>query len=217
MPRGAARADDVRMNQSTYEQVLPNGFTQAAVAERPTAGALMRTGRLLARSTAEEQVRVAVLKAEDLPEVTAMLGRCSRATLYKRFHGFTDGVAHASFTIDDAAQDAYGAWSGGACVGMASLAITQEGHGEIGVLVEDAWQRRGAGSALVAALVERAQQLGLPGLIADVLADNYFVLPLLARVGAISTTFAYSGYRVRVGLGVPVTAGAVRADVPVWN
>ena len=49
------------------------------------------------------------------------------------------------------------------------------------------------------------------------LADNYFVLPLLARVGAVSTTFAYSGYRVRVGLGVPVTAGAVRVDVPVWN
>ena len=90
---------------------------------------------------------MAVLKAEDLPEVTAMLGRCSRATLYKRFHGFTDGVAHASFTIDDPAQDAYGAWSGGTCVGMASLAITQEGHGEIGVLVEDAWQRRGAGAS----------------------------------------------------------------------
>ncbi len=69
------------------------------------------------------------------------------------------------------------------------------------MLIEDAWQRRGAGSALVAAVVGRARELGLPGLVADVLADNYFVLPWLARTGAIRTTFAYSGYRVLVGLG----------------
>ncbi len=189
------------MNQSTYEQLPPDGFIEAAVIERPASSALVQAARLLAGSAAEEQVRVTVLGPEDLTEVTAMLGRCSRATLYKRFHGFTDGVAHASFTIDDRAQDAYGAWSGSTCIGMASLGITEEGLGDIGVLVEDAWQQRGAGSALVAALVERSRQLGLPGLVADVLADNYFLLPLLARIGAINTTFAYSGYRVRVGLG----------------
>ena len=49
------------------------------------------------------------------------------------------------------------------------------------------------------------------------MADNYFVLPLLARIGAITTTFAYSGYRVRVGLGPPLSGGAIRGDFPVWG
>ncbi len=144
----------------------------------------------------DEQVRVTRLDIDDLPAITAMLGRCSRATLYKRFHGFTGGRAHAASTVSDPSEDTYGAWRAGGCVGMATLAVNEEGYGEIGVLVEDAWQRRGAGAALVTALVGRAHELGLPGLVADVLADNYFILPLLARIGAIATTFAYSGCRV---------------------
>ena len=59
------------------------------------------------------------------------------------------------------------------------------------------------------------RELGLPGLVADVLADNYFILPLLARVGAIATTFAYSGYSVRVGFGIPLSGGAMRSDIAV--
>ena len=83
---------------------------------------------------------VTVLDEGDVPDVTAMLGRCSRATLYKRFHGFTDGVAYAAQALADPNQDAYGTWSAGTCVGMASLALDKEGYADIGVLVEDQWQ-----------------------------------------------------------------------------
>ena len=178
-------------------------------------GRLAHDDQLGAKGKRNERVRIRGLHMGDSPAVRAMLGRCSRATPYKRFHGFTDGVAHASHALADANQDVYGAWSAGTCIGMASLAVTEEGFGDIGVLVEDRWQRRGAGSALVAALVTRAKQLHLPSLVADILADNYFIIPLLARVGGITTTFAYSGYRVHVGLGSPLTASAIRGNLPV--
>ena len=61
------------------------------------------------------------------------------------------------------------------------------------------------------------RRAGLAGLVADVLADNYFLLPLLARVGPVATTFAYSGYRVRVGFRPPFAGAAVRGDFPVWG
>jgi RimJ/RimL family protein N-acetyltransferase len=216
MSRSNRSADDVPVNQSTYEHLRPNGFIDTARPQHRAATLIRQAGRPAeGRLEDDEQVRVTFLDIDDLPAITAMLGRCSRATLYKRFHGFTDGRAHASSTVSDPNEDAYGAWRAGRCVGMATLAVNEEGYGEIGVLVEDAWQRRGAGAALVTALVGRAHELGLPGLVADVLADNYFILPLLARIGAIATTFAYSGCRVRVGFGIPLSGGAIRGDVPV--
>jgi GNAT superfamily N-acetyltransferase len=127
-----------------------------------------------------------------------MVGRCSAGTLYRRFHGVTDGVFHALQLVSDGDQDAYGAWSADLCIGVASLADDGHGSTHIGVLVEDGWQRRGAGSALLAALVVRARQRLLPALVADVLADNGFILPLLDRVGPTTTEFCYGGYRVNV-------------------
>ena len=108
---------------------------------RPGLGCALAVG-------ADEEVRLTVLDQRDVPAVIAMLGRCSRATLYRRFHGFTDGVAHASQTLAGLDQHAYGAWSGGRCIGMASLAVDGEDYGDIGVLVEDAvaaaWRRLSA-------------------------------------------------------------------------
>ena len=216
MPSGATCADDVRMDQSIYEDLRPDGFIATPGAERRHLQTMGRTGLLPKRLfEADGQIRVAALGENDLPAVNAMLGRCSRATLYKRFHGFADGLAHAASMVSDATQGSYGAWNAGRCVGMATLAVSGEDFGHIGVLVEDAWQRRGAGTALVTALVRRAHELGLAGLVADVLSDNYFVLPLFARIGTITTTFAYSGYRVRIGFGSPLIGSAIRSDVPV--
>jgi GNAT superfamily N-acetyltransferase len=147
------------------------------------------------------EVRVVALEQSDTEEVFAMLRRCTNASLYRRFHGVTDGTSHATNALagaDD--QDAYGAWSGDRCIGLASLALDRDGSVHIGVLVEDAWQRRGAGSALVATLVERARHRRLTSIVADVLADDRFILRLLARIGPVTTTLAYGEYRARVEL-----------------
>lgn len=147
------------------------------------------------------EVRIVALEQSDTEDVFAMLRRCTKASLYRRFHGVTDGTSHATHALAGAdGQDAYGAWSGDRCVGLASLALDQDGSVHIGVLVEDSWQRRGAGSALVATLVERARARRLPSLVADVLADDHFILRLLARIGPVTTTLAYGEYRARVEL-----------------
>jgi GNAT superfamily N-acetyltransferase len=51
---------------------------------------------------------------------------------------------------------------------------------EIGVVVADAWQGQGVGSALVGALISRAQARGVTSLIMDVLPDNRQMLAMIA-------------------------------------
>ncbi len=158
-------------------------------------------------STRHDRTRIAALERRDKEAVVAMLGRCSAASLYHRFHGFTNGVSHATeASLSAADHDAYGAWSGDCCVGVASLVIDSGASAHIGVLVEDSWQRRGTGSALVAALAGRALERGRPNLVAHVLADDRFIIRLLARVGPITTSFVYGGYMVRVDLEWASTA-----------
>jgi GNAT superfamily N-acetyltransferase len=164
---------------------------EVAVREQPTPGHTQDTA----------PVRVAALEYGDVEPVLAMLGRCSVATRYHRFHGVTDGVSHATKLVANAADgDAYAAWSGDRCVGLASLAVDPDGCASIGVLVEDAWQRHGVGTALTSALAHEARERGVDRLAADVLAENRFILRLLARIGPITSAVGYGGYAVRVAL-----------------
>ncbi len=101
-----------------------------------------------------------------------MVGRCTAMTLYRRFHGVTDGVSFAQQVLADAAgHDSYAAWSGDRCVGLGDLYVRDD-TAEIGVLVEDGWQRQGVGTALVVALAGRARQRRSPFLRADLLPEN---------------------------------------------
>ncbi len=145
--------------------------------------------------------RVARLGPADAGALTAMLGRCSPASLYHRFHGVSDGTAHAAEVVaGHPGQDAYLAWGGDRCVGVASLGDGPDGSTHIGALVEDAWQRRGVGSALIAALVVRAHQRGITTLTADVLFEDRFILTLLRRIGPLRTSAANPGYEALVTL-----------------
>ena len=118
-----------------------------------------------------DRIRIAVLDPGDSDALLAMLGRCSPMTLYHRFHGITDGVAYARHVLATAdGHDSYLAWSDDRCVGVGSLHVGAN-QAEIGVLVEDGWQRRGVGTALLTMLVGRARQLDLSSLRADVLGE----------------------------------------------
>ena len=71
----------------------------------------------------------------------------------------------------------------GAIIGhamAADRAAAGESLTEIGVVVADAWQGQGVGSALVGALVGRAQARGVTSLRMDVLPDNRQVLGMIA-------------------------------------
>jgi len=134
----------------------------------------------------------------DTPRVLEMVGRCSRTSLFHRFHGFTDGVESARALL--AGTDTLVAWSNERCVGMATLARAGDGTADLGVLVEDDWQRRGVGSRLIAAAVDAATRGGTAVVQAEVLGDDGFIVALLRRIGPINVTSGSGGYSVTLDL-----------------
>jgi GNAT superfamily N-acetyltransferase len=138
------------------------------------------------------------LRREELPGLLAMVGRCSRETLFRRFHGFTDRISYAGHLMDDGVEQAtVVAWLGGRCLGFATLAGGGD-EADVGVLVEDGWQQRGVGGRLIAEVVALAKRHHVTRLRADVLADAAFVIPVLSRFGRLKMGVHPGGYSVRV-------------------
>jgi GNAT superfamily N-acetyltransferase len=156
---------------------------------------------VMARGQARSGLELCRVTPEDRPAVAAMAGRCSRATVYRRFHGFIDLPTYVA-GLFAGEQYHLAAWCGGACVGLATVASSWSGH-DVGVLVEDRWQRRGIGSALCEELVTAARQMGLAGLHADVLSDDAFVLRLLRRHGSLDINLEYGVYSVDLSFDEP--------------
>jgi RimJ/RimL family protein N-acetyltransferase len=71
----------------------------------------------------------------------------------------------------------------GRVVAMANL-LAEGDLGEVALLVEDAWQRRGLGTALLRRLVAHAGRGRFAALIAHLAADNIAMLRTLRRLGA---------------------------------
>ena len=67
-------------------------------------------------------------------------------------------------------------------VAMAQYAACEPLDAEFAVVVDDAWQRQGLGIQLLRMLVEQAARGGLAALAGFVLADNWAMLSLLARL-----------------------------------
>ncbi|HVM65686.1 MAG TPA: GNAT family N-acetyltransferase [Acidimicrobiales bacterium] len=139
----------------------------------------------------------------DMAALEAMVRACSRESLYHRFHGAVGPAQRAARLLAGGDQEAYLAWCGGVCVGVASLGAGRDGSAHLGVLVADPWQRRGIGTALIARIADRARQLGLAAITADVMFEDRFILGLLGRFGPLSTAPGSPGYTARVELASP--------------
>jgi GNAT superfamily N-acetyltransferase len=153
---------------------------------------------------------VAVLgpTASNLEAVLAMLARCSRATLFHRFHGFTDGVAYYVALLRDRPVDqTLLAWHGSTCVGVASLGVGATGDNDLAVLVEDAWQRRGIGSRLAASFIDSARARAVPTVHADVLCDDLFVVQALRRLGQLTVSIEFGTYSIDIDVSRQPEAG----------
>jgi GNAT superfamily N-acetyltransferase len=139
--------------------------------------------------------------SRDTDAVLAMLARCSRESLYHRFHGFTDGVAYTQALLQGRPHDQILlAWDSGDCVGVATISRDEFGSGHLGVLIEDRWQRRGVGTRLIRALVEKARWSGLTRLHADVLGENEFLLRTLRPLGRMTVALALGTFSVDIDL-----------------
>jgi GNAT superfamily N-acetyltransferase len=112
--------------------------------------------------------------------------------------------------------------AGGAIVGHALAAdrlVPEGGQGrtaDIGVVVADAWQDRGVGSALMRALVGQAQARGVASLAMDVLHANRKMLGMiLRRWPAACIEHSRDSLAIRVRLAPPQSAQSARPLVPV--
>jgi GNAT superfamily N-acetyltransferase len=130
--------------------------------------------------------------------VSEMTARCSRNTIYHRFHGFIDLPTYLG-TLLASEQMSVVAWWGSCCVGLASLGRGMRGQ-DLAVMVEDAWQRQGVGVAMLEALVDLARGQGFGLLHADVLFEDFFILGVLARYGRLQTELEYGDYSVSTHL-----------------
>jgi GNAT superfamily N-acetyltransferase len=148
-----------------------------------------------------EEVVVLRPTASNLEAVLAMLARCSRATLFHRFHGFSDGVAYYGALLrDEPVDQTLLAWHGSTCVGVASLGVGATGKIDLAVLVEDTWQRRGVGTQLAVSLLESAGARGVTTVHADVLGDDLFVLQALRRIGLLTASIESGIYSVEIDI-----------------
>ena len=128
-----------------------------------------------------------------------MYERCSPETAYRRWHGHLrvfPAAYLAAMVADSDEHIAVVARRHGQVVGFASAAEVAPQTREIGVLVEDRWQRRGIGRALLSRLVADSKALGTRVIRAEVLADDAGLVETLRGFGptpAATSTATASG------------------------
>jgi len=133
-----------------------------------------------------------------------MWERCSLATRIARFHAPVSKIPRSYLTavLSDPANSLVAvAEHADAVVALASLIPDGASSAELGVLVEDGWQRRGIGRHLVTHLIAGASANQITDLTASILADNSRVAGLLRQVpGDFSMTREGTTLNVRVRL-----------------
>jgi GNAT superfamily N-acetyltransferase len=177
------------------------------------------------------QVRQA--HAGDRAALEAMFQRCSPATVYQRFHGQVRAFPRAYLDEALAGADVHYAvvcYSGCEAVALASCRASDRlgeggrpgegdgpgqadgpGEAELGILIEDAWQRRGLGGLLLGRLVAHAADHGIGVLHAQMLTEQDWIIGMLARHGSWTSAFGRGVREVTLHLRAS-TAGASAAE-----
>jgi GNAT superfamily N-acetyltransferase len=146
----------------------------------------------------------------DRAALVAMFQRCSPTTVYQRFHGQVRGWPRAYLDEALAGEDVHYAvvcYSGCEAVALASYRTGEPGAAELGILIEDAWQRRGLGGLLLSRLVTHAADHGIRMLHAQMLTEQDWIIGMLARHGSWTSAFGRGVREVTLHLGGS-TAGA---------
>lgn len=156
---------------------------------------------------------------QDLPALGDFFAGLSLNTRYLRFFGPIRPGAALLRTLAGCAGnvDALAAVRSGVIVGHAMAVDRADPRGtwvtDIGVVVDDAWQGRGVGAALMRAIVTGAQARGVSVLEMDVLDGNQRVLAMVtAHWPAARVNHTPDGLAIRVRL--PQVSAAPMAVTP---
>jgi GNAT superfamily N-acetyltransferase len=147
---------------------------------------------------------------EDEEGLRGMLSRLSRESIYLRFHApYPRAPEWAVVSFADANRpdgESIVAVAHGEIVGHAMYVRQGADEAEFAVVVEDRWQARGAGKALLRALAARARDRGVETFTGAVLGENRRML------GLVRSAFAGVGYAI--GDGAYQVKAPLRAPEP---
>jgi GNAT superfamily N-acetyltransferase len=136
--------------------------------------------------TAGEELTVRTATRADVPEIVAMHARCGPRTRRRRYLTGTPRPADAELrrmVNRRAGHTLLALRPDGAVVAMGNL-VWDGDTGEVALLVEDAWQRRGVGAALLGRLLRAAASGGVETCYALTETTNTAMIRLLRRHGA---------------------------------
>lgn len=149
--------------------------------------------------------RVRQAAGGDREALLEMFARCSTWTRYRRFHGhvamFPSGYLDEALGGGPDHLALVAAADQGTVVALASCRTVAAGVAELGFLVEDAWQRRGIGAAMLREIAGCAGRGGLTTLTAQVLAEQGWIVRALRAYGTCESAAAHGVVDVTVRLG----------------
>ena len=195
----------------TRHVVLHRSWAPFARAERTRASALLRLSAEIAASRGDEEalgwlepikegtVLIRLAQPGDADAVADLHQRCSERTRYLRY-------VSAGEWRDVQLRRLAGGHRGatlvalnrrGEIVALGNVFPEQEDPSgraaEMAIIIEDRYQRRGLGRAMVGRQVELAREMGFTEIVAVVLAENTGMLALLKRTGLAWTSSIDSG------------------------
>ena len=156
----------------------------------------------------------------DGPALIAMGNRCSRMTLYRRFLGVVHGLSPTFVrgVLDGPpGQKSLVATLAGerTVVGLATWSLDREGRGEVGLLVEDAYQCRGVGTAMLDRLCASVAEEGPWIVTALVLADRVDLAARMAGRLHLKPVLTFHGEVAELVATLPPSATGRRPHVGV--
>jgi len=156
-------------------------------------------------------VYVRPIRPEDADELRAGFERLSPESRYRRFLTYTEhlGPAFVRYLTDVDHHDheaLIAVAEDGSGVGVARYvrSASDRASAEAAVTVVDDWQGRGAGTALLALLADRARAEGIERFTALLLASNREMLALFRELGVVRTIDRRSG-TIEIEIALPAT------------
>ena len=133
------------------------------------------------------------VRADDKDAIAAGFARLSPESRYRRFFSAVDRLSPADLRylteVDHRDHEAVIAFDeGGGTVGVARYVRGDDASAEVAVVVGDEWQGKGAGTALLERLTERAAENGVERFVALVLQENDDAIELFRSISGDDST-----------------------------